>query len=92
MHEFPAKGTGFSTESPAGLDQAAEARQAAVNRRRNELLDATQPMLGKMTVAPGTMAGGIIKLDPAQISQGQLLKLVVTVGGEPHEFIFEVGT
>jgi hypothetical protein len=49
-------------------------------------------MLVQRTVAPGTMAGGIIKLDPAKISHGQPLKLVVTVGGEAHEFVFEVGS
>jgi hypothetical protein len=42
-------------------------------------------------VAPGSTAGGIVKLDPAPIRRGQPLKLVVTVGGEAHAFVFEVG-
>ena len=75
----------------AGIDQAATDQWNAINLKRKNLLDEAQLMLVPHTVAPGLMAGGIVKLDPAQISRGQPLKLVVTVGGETHEFVFEVG-
>lgn len=75
----------------AGIDQAAADQWNAINLKRKNLLDEAQLMLVQHPVAPGLMAGGIIKLDPEQISRGQPLKLVVTVGGEAHEFVFEVG-
>ena len=48
-------------------------------------------MLVPRTVVPGATAGGIVKLDPAPISRGRPLKLVVTAGGETHEFVFRAG-
>jgi hypothetical protein len=82
----------FSEYAAIPSTGASTPQQAAVNHRRKALLDEATRMLVQRTVAPGTMAGGIIKLDPAKISHGQPLKLVVTVGGEAHEFVFEVGS
>jgi len=47
-------------------------------------------MLQRSTVPPGGTAGGAVKLHAEDIRSGQPLKLVVTVGGEAHEFVFEV--
>jgi hypothetical protein len=47
-------------------------------------------MLQRSTVPPRGTAGGAVKLHAEDIRSGQPLKLVVTVGGEAHEFVFEV--
>jgi hypothetical protein len=79
------------SDSPAKIEKTAADERAAINLRRENLLDEARLMLVQHTVAPGSTAGGIVKLDPASISRGQPLKLVVTIGGEAHEFVFEVG-
>jgi hypothetical protein len=89
MHDF----TGMQySDSLAKMEETAGDRRTAIYLRRKELLDEANLMLVPHTVAPGSTAGGIVKLDPAQISRGRPLKLVVTVGGEAHEFVFEVGS
>ena len=88
MHDF----TGIqNSDSLAKIEKDAGDRRTAIYLRRKELLDEANLMLVPHTVAPGATAGGIGKLDPALISRGQPLKLVVTAGGEAHEFVFEVG-
>ena len=83
--------SGSAIEGLPGIEGAAADQRNAINLKRKNLLDEAQLMLVQQTVEPGLMAGGIIKLDLVQISRGQPLKLVVTVGGEAHEFVFEVG-
>jgi hypothetical protein len=88
MHDF----TGIqNSDSLAKMEETAGDRRTAIYLRRKELLDEAQLMLDQRTMAPGTTAGGIVKLDPAPIRRGQPLKLVVTAGGEAHAFVFEVG-
>jgi hypothetical protein len=79
------------SDSPTKIEKAAADERAAINLRRENLLDEARLMLVQHTVAPGLMAGGIVKLDPARIRRGRPLKLVVTAGDEAHEFVFEVG-
>jgi len=66
-------------------------RRDEINRWRRRLLDDVPAMLGDQTVAPGTMAGGVIRLAPENVSPGRTLKLTENAGGETHEFLFEVG-
>jgi hypothetical protein len=88
LHDF--SGT-QNSDSLAKNEKAAGDRRTAIYVRRKELLDEASLMLVPHTVAPGATAGGIIKLDPAHVGRGQPLKLVVTAGGETHEFVFDVG-
>ena len=75
----------------ARIEESTKNRRTAIYVRRKELLDEASLMLMPHTVAPGATAGGIVKLDPAHVSRGQPLKLVVSVGGETHEFVFRAG-
>ena len=75
----------------AKTEKAAGNRRTAIYVKRKELLDEANLMLVPRTMPPGATAGGIIKLDPAHVSRGQPLKLVISAGGEAHEFVFEVG-
>jgi hypothetical protein len=89
MHDF----TGIQySDSLAKMEETAGDRRTAIYLKWKELLDEAKLMLVQHTVAPGSTAGGIVKLDPASIRRGQPLKLVVTVGGEAHAFVFEVGS
>jgi hypothetical protein len=73
------------------IDEQAAGRRAEIERWRRELLDDARLMLGRHTVAPGAMAGGVVRLAPAGVGGGQPLKIVITAGGETHEFYFDVG-
>ena len=92
VHEVSFPLSSSTVEGWAEIEAAAADKRDAINLERMERLDEARWMLVRRTVAPGSMAGGIVKLDPTQISRGQALKLVITAGGEPHEFIFEVGS
>lgn len=48
-------------------------------------------MFQRTTVAPSGTVGGTVKLHAEDIRSGQPLRLLVTVGGEVHEFRFNVG-
>ena len=91
LHDFSTHEASSSGADVARIEESAKNRRTAIYLRRKELLDEANLMLVPHTVAPGATAGGIGKLDPALISRGQPLKLVVTAGGEAHEFVFEVG-
>jgi hypothetical protein len=91
LHNFTQYQNSSSTENLTKIEEAAKDRRTAIYLRQKELLDEANLMLVPHTVAPGATTGGIIKLDPAPISRGQPLKLVVTVGGETHEFVFRAG-
>ncbi len=47
--------------------------------------------LRTQTIRPGAVGGGDIVLDASQVQPGFPLKLVVTVAGEKHTFLFDVG-
>lgn len=88
----------FSTVRQSSTDQAREqldanqkSRAAEIEAWRQNLLEGVQMMLGEHTVSPDEMAGGVVRLDPRAVAAGRTLKLVVTAGGEAHEFLFEVG-
>ena len=81
-----------STEGArAELATNAKDRQEEIETWRQDLLDGARMMLGEHTVPPGEMAGGVIRLDPRAVAAGRTLRLVVTAGGEAHEFVFDVG-
>ena len=46
--------------------------------------------LQSQVIRPGDVGGGRIMLEPEDILSGLPLLIVVTVGGEKHEFLFEV--
>ena len=91
LHNFTAYQNSSSSEDVTRIEEAAKDRRTAIYLRQKELLDEANLMLVPHTVAPGATAGGIVKLDPVPISRGQPLKLVVTAGGEVHEFVFQTG-
>lgn len=90
MHGFSWREYDSMTVAKAGIETEAETQRAAIRGWSEKLLDDAPMMLTRITVAPGLMAGGLVKLDPSQIRRGQPLRLVVTVGGEAHEFLFDV--
>ncbi len=87
----------FSTVPHPDTDRAREQLATTVKSRREEieawrqrLLEDAQVMLDSHTVAPGAMAGGVIRLAPDEVAAGRVLKLVIRAGGEAHEFYFDV--
>lgn len=48
-------------------------------------------MLQRSTVPPRGTVGGTVKLHAEDIRSGQPLRLLATIGGEVHEFRFDVG-
>jgi hypothetical protein len=50
----------------------------------------TEEALQPQTIRPGQVGGGRITLEGEDILSGLPLKIVVTVAGEKHEFLFEV--
>ena len=91
LYDFSTQPSNLSPEATTRILAAATEKRTAIYLRQKELLDEANLMLVPHTVAPGATAGGIVKLDPAPISRGQPLKLVVTAGGETHEFVFLAG-
>ena len=91
LHDFSTHEASSSGADVARIEESTKNRRTAIYVRRKELLDEASLMLMPHTVAPGATAGGIVKLDPAHVSRGQPLKLVVSAGGETHEFIFRAG-
>jgi len=75
----------------AQLSAMEKSRRDEIEAWRQRLLDDAQAMLDRHTVAPGTMAGGVIRLAPEDVAPGRPLKLTITAGGETHEFLFDVG-
>ena len=73
------------------LDANQKNRQTEIETWRQNLLEGAQMMLGEHAVPPGEMAGGVVRLDPRAVGAGRTLKLVVTAGGESHEFVLDVG-
>ena len=88
--DFSMYQNGSSIGDSASTEETASQNRAAIERWRKKMLDEAQFMLAQHRVASGTKTDGIIKLDPAQVSPGQPLKLVITMGGEAHEFVFAV--
>ena len=58
---------------------------------RNSALADTPTMWQRNTLFPGRTAGGVVKLYGQDMSRGKPLKLVVTIDGELHEFLFDIG-
>lgn len=87
-----------TTYNPA----AAAAAQAQINAQtmnqmsmvasaRDIQLNNTGSILKRNTVPPDAFAGGVIKLHAEDIRDGQPLKLIVSLGDETHEFVFDIG-
>jgi len=91
MNDFSTIPHGSAADAKQQIDATTESRRAEIEAWRKNLLTDAEMMLGRQTVAPGMMAGGIIRLAPADLSGGGPLKIVITAGGETHEFLFDVG-
>jgi hypothetical protein len=81
---------------------AAAAAQAQINAQttsqmsmiasaRNIQLDNLGSVLRRNTLRPGASMGGVAKLHSEDIESGQPLEIIVSIGGETHEFVFDVG-
>jgi hypothetical protein len=91
LYDFSTVEHGSASDAKAQIDAATVSRRAEIETWRKNLRNEAQMMLGRQTVAPGAMAGGIVKLEPSRIQRGRPLRLVVAAGGETHEFFFDVG-
>jgi len=87
-----------STYNPAATNLAISQINAntanevdAIASNRNSALADTSTMLQRNTLFPGQTAGGVVKLYGQDMSRGKPLKLVVTIDGELHEFLFDIG-
>jgi hypothetical protein len=54
-------------------------------------LNRTGNMVAGSVVAPGGSVGGVVVFHAKDIRSGQPLRLLVAIGGEVHEFLFDVG-
>jgi hypothetical protein len=81
---------GLAADAKEQIDATTERRRAEIEAWRKDLLADAQMMLDRQTVAPGAMAGGVIRLAPEDLGGGPL-KIVIAAGGETHEFLFDVG-
>jgi len=91
LYDFTTVRQPSTDEARAQLDTNAKDRQEEIEAWRQNLLDGARMMLGEHTVPPGEMAGGVVRLEPGAVAAGRTLRLVVTAGGEAHEFVFDVG-
>jgi hypothetical protein len=87
-----------STYNPAATNLAISQINAntanevnAIASNRHSALADTSTMLQRNTLFPGRIAGGVVKLYGQDLSRGKPLKLVVTIDGEQHEFLFDIG-
>lgn len=83
-------GDSSGRQAPTALGNMQQAE-----RIRNAGMDRTirwRTLLRRQLVEPGQTAGGVVKLEAEAIKTGQPLYLIVTVAGEVHRFVFDVGT
>ncbi len=85
------------TDDPAATAarRAAINNQAAATRREIEFDKVTQlqglsSILRENTLAPGAMAGGVVKLHPEDLKGAQAVSITVQAGDEAYEFPLEV--
>lgn len=69
--------------------------QAAATRREIQATNATQiqglsSILRENTLAPGAVAGGVVKLHPEDLKDAQAVSITVQAGDEAYEFPLEV--
>lgn len=74
----------------AQINANSQNQMAMIAAARNAQLNDTGALLRRNTVAPGNVAGGVVKLHAQDIRSGHPLVLTVTVGPEVHEFKFNV--
>lgn len=100
----PAYGTTISrysgvstTYDPAAAASAQAEIQAGtkgeiheIERDRASRLDQIQVILRRNTVFPGGTAGGIVAVNPGDLNVGMPVRVVVTLPGESHDFLFNV--
>lgn len=90
--------SGYSTTYNPAASAAAQAQinantmnmMTAVASSRNIQLNSLSSMLRRNTVGPGEFVSGVVKLHAEDIVAGQPLRLVVSLGSENHEFIFDI--
>jgi len=90
--------SGYSTTYNPAASAAAQAQinantmnmMTAVASSRNIQLNSLSSLLRRNTVSPGEFVSGVVKLHAEDIVAGQPLRLVVSLGSEQHEFIFDI--
>jgi hypothetical protein len=87
-----------TTYNPAATSAAvSQINSNAANQMRGiaETRDAQvvnlSEILRRNTVRPGEAVGGLVKFKNSDLKTGKPFRLVATVNGENHEFLFEVG-
>jgi hypothetical protein len=75
----------------AGSEMDARHRAENIGEAGQGRMRWIESLLRSQEVGPGQMAGGVVKLNNEDIKTGRPLRLVVTVGGEEHPFVFDVG-
>ena len=75
------------------IDNAARSMTAEITDRWKVLLDDARRMVDRRSywLKPGEMAGGVVRLNPADVAPHQPLRLAVAIGGETYEFFFDAG-
>ena len=96
LHELltrsvPGKNAGVAPAAPSGKTPEDAAQEGEDFRAvRDSQLRGLRNLLTPGTLAPGGRTGGVVKLHPEDLRSGRPLRLVVTLGGETHEFQFDV--
>lgn len=80
-----ASATPMMVQRTQAINQGTAARSAA-----SKQVAVLANLLYPVTIASGATAGGVIKLRAEDIASGQPLRIVVTLGSDVHEFIFDV--
>ncbi len=73
------------------LNQMVKTSQGVAESITAPQLDQLEGLLRENVIEPGQRAGGMVKLHPEDIKSGLPLKLVVSIGDEKHEFLFDAG-
>ncbi len=92
LYDFSSRDFDAADDMEHRLNAEAKAQGAKIRAQAERLLNESQEMLTAATLQPGQSAGGLVRLEPAQIHRGEPLRLVIIAGGETHEFVFDVGS
>ena len=75
------------------VERRLQFEQAMVDQRRGELLADAGSMLpsARQAIGPGQTFACVLRLAPAGLSGGRQLRVLVRVGDETHEFVYDIG-
>jgi hypothetical protein len=82
---------GATAAANAQINASTQAQMSMVASARNARLGEMEDMLRRNTLVPGAVSGGVVRLKAPNIKDGKPLRLVVTLGDERHEFVFQAG-